>query len=683
MLYLPKHFFTMKKYNLLLSLVLIACTFATISAQSAKRYTLVEHFTQASCGPCAQQNPAFEAFYAQNENRIHHIAYHTSWPGVDPMNAANATEVANRVTYYGVSGVPDMWIGGTVSTSPGSISEGMLVANELAGSPIQVVVTEATNGNQRDVTVKINGINNSPTGNYVLRVAVVEKMVNYATPPGSNGEMAFPNVFRKMLPSTTGDPITMPAMGQNVVKNYSYTLDAAWNAAQIYVVAYIQEETSHAVLNSGTSKDWMVSYISNGASAFQAPANQVISMSGSLENAMNDIQLLNVTLTSDAPASWIGGINYNGTTLPSNNENITIPASSLATLNVEVNPSNEVALAKYELTVTNQNDPTQVFKKTYYVNNGIRDLVLGNVNDHQDLYTDGLTFANNTVKGALTQYEYLYLKQNNALQGLYNIYYNVGWTFPALSDDIVNVLTPFLDAGGNLLICGQDIAWDVAPGITGNHATATNQAFFSNYLQATYVADGSTSNSQLTSVATDAIYGSVPMANIVDAYNGNMYPDEILPKPGSNAVAIFNYNNNTSKVAGIRVDGLPYKVVYLGIGIEMLSSTVIRKQFVKITHDWFYSNISGVEYQQALNDLLQPNAPNPADTYTNIPVDMQGKTGSLRLTDITGKVVLTQNIEKNATNLTISTAELSAGTYFYHILSEGSISASHKLVVTH
>lgn len=673
----------MKKYNLLLSLVLIACTSATISAQSAKRYTLVEHFTQASCGPCAQQNPAFEAFYAQNENRIHHIAYHTSWPGVDPMNAANATEVANRVTYYGVSGVPDMWIGGTVSTSPGSISEGMLVANELAGSPIQVVVTEATNGNQRDVTVKINGINTSPTGNYVLRVAVVEKMVNYATPPGSNGEMAFPNVFRKMLPSTTGDPITMPAMGQNVVKNYSYTLDAAWNAAQIYVIAYIQEETSHAVLNSGTSKDWMVSYISNGASAFQSPANQVTSMSGSLENAMNDIQLLNVTLTSDAPASWIGGINYNGTTLPSNNENITIPASSLATLNVEVNPSNEVALAKYELTVTNQNDPTQVFKKTYYVNNGIRDLVLGNVNDHQDIYTDGLTFANNTVKGALTQYEYLYLKQNNALQGLYNIYYNVGWTFPALSDDIVNVLTPFLDAGGNLLICGQDIAWDVAPGITGNHATAANQAFFSNYLQATYVADGSTSNSQLTSVATDAIYGSVPMANIVDAYNGNMYPDEILPKAGSNAVAIFNYNNNTSKVAGIRVDGLPYKVVYLGIGIEMLSSTVIRKQFVKITHDWFYSNISGVEYQQALNDLLQPNFPNPANTYTNIPIDMQGKTGSLRLTDITGKVVLTQNIEKNATNLTISTAELSAGTYFYHILSEGSISASHKLVVTH
>lgn len=673
----------MKTHKLLLSLALTACSFAAIFAQSAKRYTLVEHFTQASCGPCAQQNPAFEAFYAQNENRIHHIAYHTSWPGVDPMNAANATEVADRVTYYGVSGVPDMWIGGTVSTNPGSISEGMLVANELAGSPIQVVVTEATNGNQRDVTVKINGINNSPTGNYVLRVAVVEKMVNYATPPGSNGEMAFPNVFRKMLPSTTGDPITMPAMGQNVVKNYSYTLDPTWNAAQMYVVAYIQEETSHTVLNSGTSKDWLVSYISNGASAFQSPANQVTSMAGSLDNAMNDIQLLNVTLTSDAPTSWIGGINYNGTTLPSNNENITIAASSLATLNVEVNPSNEVALAKYELTVTNQNDPTQVFKKIYYVNNGIRDLVLGNVNDHQDLYTDGLTFANNTVKGALTQYEYLYLKQNNALQGLYNIYYNVGWTFPALSDDIVNALTPFLDAGGNLLICGQDIAWDIAPGITGNHATAINQAFFSNYMQATYVADGGTSNNQLTAVAADAIYGSVPMANIVDAYGGNMYPDEILPKAGSNAVAIFNYNNNTSKVAGIRVDGLPYKVVYLGIGIEMLSSTVIRKQFVKITHDWFYSNISGVEYQQALNDLLQPNFPNPANTYTNIPVDMQGKTGSLRLTDIAGKVVLTQNIEKNATNLTISTAELSAGTYFYHILSEGSISASHKLVVTH
>lgn len=674
----------MKTQKLFLTLALFI-GFTTAFAQSAKRYTLVEHFTQASCGPCAQQNPAFEAFYTQNENRIHHIAYHTSWPGVDPMNAANAPEVASRVGYYGVSGVPAMWVGGTVETNPGSISEGMLVANELEGSPIQVVVTEATNGTQRDVTVKINGINNSPTGNYVLRVAVVEKMVSYASAPGSNGEKDFPNVFRKMLPSTSGDPVTMPAMGQNLVKNYSYTLDPAWDASQIYVIAYVQDENGHAVLNSGTSKDWLVSYISNGASAFQVPANQVTSMAGSLDNAMNDIQLLNVTLTSNAPASWIGAINYNGSALPSTNENITIAANTLASLNIDVNPSNEVALAKYELTVTNQNDPTQVFTKVYYVNNGIRDLVLGNINDYQSLYTEGLVFANNTVHGELTQYEYIYLKENNTLQGLYNIYYNVGWTFPALSDDIVAVLTSFLDNGGNLLICGQDIAWDIAPVniSVGNHSTPANQAFFDNYLQATYIDDGTNANNQLTPVTTDAIFGGMTAASIVDAYAGNMYPDEIQPISGSSAVPIFNYNSNTSKIAGIRVDGLPYKVVYLGVGIEMFSAGFMRKQFVKLTHDWFYSNISGVEYQQALNELIQPNYPNPANTYTIIPVKMQGKTGNIRLTDIAGKVILEQSIEKNATEVTLSTANLSAGTYLYHIVSEGNISASHKLVVTH
>ena len=671
----------MKTRTLLFSLVLLCCA-ATTFAQSAKRYSLVEHFTQASCGPCAAQNPAFSTFYAQNENRIHHIAYHTSWPGVDPMNAANASEVGDRVSYYGVSGVPDMWVGGTINTNPGSISEGMLVANELAGSPIQVVVMEATTGNQRDVTVKINGINTVTAGNYVLRVAVVEKMVSYGSAPGSNGEKDFPNVFRKMLPSTTGDPVTMPAVGQNLVKNYTYTLDPTWNASQIYVIAYIQEETSHAVLNSGTSKDWLVSYISGGASAAQVPANQVTSMNGSLDNAMNDIQILNVTLTSNAPSGWIGNVNYNGTILPSNNTNISIPANTLAALNVEVNPSNEVALAKYELTVTNQNDTTQVFKKIYYINNGIRDLVLGNINDYQNNYTDGLISAGNTVHGELTQYEYKYLHNNNALQGLYNIYYNVGWTFPALSDEVVGLLEPFLDNGGNLLICGQDIAWDIAPGVTGNHATAANQAFFANYMQATYVADGSNTNNQLTPILSDAIYGAVPSATIADVYVGNMYPDEIQPVAGSAAMPIFNYNGNANKVAGLRIDG-NYKLVYLGIGIEMISNLNIRNQFVKITHDWFYSDISGVEYQQALNDLLKPNAPNPADTYTSIPVDMKGKTGSLRLTDLTGKVVLTQEIAQNASNITVSTAELSAGTYFYHILSEGSISASYKMVVVH
>ncbi|MBK7174785.1 MAG: hypothetical protein IPH84_16485 [Bacteroidales bacterium] len=52
----------MKK--LLLSfLVIIMATFTFAQTQ---RYVIVEEFTNASCGPCAAQNPAFQALMAAN-----------------------------------------------------------------------------------------------------------------------------------------------------------------------------------------------------------------------------------------------------------------------------------------------------------------------------------------------------------------------------------------------------------------------------------------------------------------------------------------------------------------------------------------------------------------------------------------------------------------------------------------
>jgi hypothetical protein len=67
---------------------------------------MFEEFTNASCGPCASQNPAFDALLSANASKCTSIKYHTNWPGVDPMNAQNPTDVGTRVTYYNVTGVP-------------------------------------------------------------------------------------------------------------------------------------------------------------------------------------------------------------------------------------------------------------------------------------------------------------------------------------------------------------------------------------------------------------------------------------------------------------------------------------------------------------------------------------------------------------------------------------------------
>jgi hypothetical protein len=92
--FLNQFFFTMKKFTLFL---LPALVFALGSNAQAPKYALFEHFTQASCVPCAQQNPGFQSSILEaNPNTVRHIAYHTYWPGVDEMHDYNESEIDAR-----------------------------------------------------------------------------------------------------------------------------------------------------------------------------------------------------------------------------------------------------------------------------------------------------------------------------------------------------------------------------------------------------------------------------------------------------------------------------------------------------------------------------------------------------------------------------------------------------------
>ena len=245
----------MKKNLHILILAIFVTGISFTAFPQARKYVMIEHFTQASCGPCAQQNPFLQAILNVNRGSIHHIAYHTSWPGVDPMNAYNPTQVADRVTYYGVSGVPDCFmLGNQFHGGPASFTQNMI--NDAATDPaaIRVLVKETSNGVTRTVKVKVVTFDTVPVASYKIRVAVCEKWINYTTPPGSNGEKNFPDVFRKMLPGSSGDVFTPAALGDTASFTYTYALDLThWDTTQIYSIAFIQNETTKEILNSGSS----------------------------------------------------------------------------------------------------------------------------------------------------------------------------------------------------------------------------------------------------------------------------------------------------------------------------------------------------------------------------------------------------------------------------------------------
>src|ERR1035437_9390866 len=96
-------------------LIHAASGFAIGAFAQTQRMVLAEEFTQASCPPCAAQNPAFNTLLQANSTKVVAIKYQTNWPGVDPMNAQTQTDVGPRVTYYNCTGVPYAPMDGSVA----------------------------------------------------------------------------------------------------------------------------------------------------------------------------------------------------------------------------------------------------------------------------------------------------------------------------------------------------------------------------------------------------------------------------------------------------------------------------------------------------------------------------------------------------------------------------------------
>lgn len=259
----------MKKLLFTFSLA-VCCLFPEVFAQ-AKKYVLLEHFTNSRCINCANRNPAFYNLIDDYPEDVHHIAYHPPIPYSNCIfYQANMTENNARTSFYGVAGTPTAMLNGTPVSSGSQILPASALATALTvTSPIQLLVTE-TSGANRTVTIQVFTHGNVPDGNYNLYAAVVEKDVDYTSP--NTGATQHFDVFRTMLPSVNGTPVVLAQSGGSITQSFNYSIASGWNADQIYVVAFVQHATTKAILNSGTRFDDFV--LSAGEPRFQTASIQ-------------------------------------------------------------------------------------------------------------------------------------------------------------------------------------------------------------------------------------------------------------------------------------------------------------------------------------------------------------------------------------------------------------------------
>ena len=263
-----------------------------------KKYPLIEHFTNTRCGSCAANNPGF---YAKTlpliNSSVHHISYHPSFPYAScQLYQSNTSENSGRAEIYGVNSTPTFILNGGPVQSLSSFSSATLNAELLKTSPLQLKVKEKDNGGSWTAKIELSTFGVVPAGKYRIVAALCEKKLNYSAP---NGEKLHYDVFRKMLTAVKGNDIAnMPAAGNQIEFSYNYTIDAGWDATQIYVLAWVINADTREVINSGSRFTAVSSAedlaIPDDISVYPNPASQeiVIDLSRSESGAL-EYELLN------------------------------------------------------------------------------------------------------------------------------------------------------------------------------------------------------------------------------------------------------------------------------------------------------------------------------------------------------------------------------------------------------
>jgi hypothetical protein len=694
------------------SMYLFAQSFVVTTPQ--EKNVILEQFTGINCTFCPDGHVRAKALADSKPGRVVIAMFHEG-------NFANTTP-DYRTAFgtplsleFGVSGYPAGAVNREVFPEIGtSVSMGRGAWAYAAyqkfpeQSPVNIGVQTSFNETTRELTVDVElyYTKNSPQAtNYIQLAFLQDSIKGPQTSGGAGSNYNHMHMFRHFLTGQWGDAVTTTSQGTSVQRSYTWTVpDSIGNGTSVkipvviencHIAAYVTESrrVAYTAVQVPAINGMHTGETALYTGEITGPTQIIQSGTPSQNNTFNLQANSSLAGTEDfkvyirtenMPASWAANFVHNATNY-SDSAVVSITNGAPQNITVNVTPSVDAGLAKIIVRMVSVNNPEASPKEfEMYVMSGITDLIVrgsGSWGDgleyNFDQVLNDAMIATGCVTWANTNADIMKKAFDaNIMAGVKNIYLNIAWTFPSLSDDEATALMAFMNGGGNVFMSGQDIAWDI--NASGGYGTVTTKNFFRNYIRARYVDDGNSSNSQLVPISEGYPFANVESSAISPVYgNTHIYPDQIDTINGS--VHIFTYNIATRK-AGIRFENETYKVVYLGVGLEMIGDVAKRNDIFKITYDWFngaYSNIS----ENALQSLfLGHNYPNPANESTFIPVNNTENT-NLELFDALGKLVYSAEIPANTLVYELNTTQFKPGQYIYRIVNNKGMSKTQNMII--
>jgi hypothetical protein len=562
------------------------CLLVSLMGFAQQRLVLLEHFTQASCGPCASQNPALKAVLDANQNKVIAIKYQTSWPGVDPMNAANPSDVATRVTYYTVSGVPSSRLDGNVySGAPGGVTGTVINNRYNVASPVNVKVNYILIDNVAPINdsmvlvAKVKAFSALPAGRK-LHVVAIERSIEFATAPGTNGEKKFEYVMKKMFPDANGTNLPAMVAGDSLTYTFKWSLVRA-NGNQVYydlgqasAVAFVQNNATKEVNGAAydAPRPWLSVSMPTGAKPVKIKSGDELTYTLLATSKSSQNQTFQFKkIATGLPAGWTTSVEIMGNTITSDTGSFPISANSTVPMTVKImGPNAGNSNKKYSVKVElNSKEilPGTIKSQSFTAITPSNILLMDLPGTATTRFNSVLnTFAQSNV--ALTPEEVSNLDSDGLTIGsVGKIIYSTGGAFAGtLPASLSSAFMAYLNSGGKMLVIGQDIGYELAAS-----GSPEAEMFFADYLGAEYISDGTTTATVVSAQPEDSLIGPFMINNITLSGTGS-YPEQLaLSATASNAKPFLKYANDN--VAGIYNSGTNWKTAFLGFRMEAFGTS--------------------------------------------------------------------------------------------------------------
>ncbi|MCL6495297.1 MAG: Omp28-related outer membrane protein [Ignavibacterium sp.] len=235
--------------------VFVEINFSQNSNLNAEKIVQLEDFANVSCTPCLISNKIIESISRNSElgRRVNVIKFPTNFPSpVDPMYLTAKPFCDYRMSFYQILFAPTIIVDGIlrpVPTDSNQIKQAIEQRLQTATNfSIAITSVVENKGLKIIMNIETSNINSTELENLKLRVALVEKEINFSTPPGSNGETKFYDVLRTLLPSNDGISLSeLKGIHSFLFEN---VIDSTWNLENLKPIGFIQNNDTKEIVQS-------------------------------------------------------------------------------------------------------------------------------------------------------------------------------------------------------------------------------------------------------------------------------------------------------------------------------------------------------------------------------------------------------------------------------------------------